>query len=160
MNKREMTIDLTPLLDVILIILFLVLANQTNVQHAEVTQLEAEVSRLQETQLPQTATEEGWYRTYQESIGKVNLIYPEDFSDEPLKAVFESGEMIAKPPAQDLNAWLSEILAPIEEDIIIVTFTVNHDDIYNQEYQTMLRVLTQLETTTEQTIVFNEVQVN
>lgn len=96
MKFKEMIVDLTPLLDVILILLFMVLATQSQSTTERITALEEEVSQLEQRQMPQTQSEQTWYQTYQQSIGKVNIVFPSSLDNDPMYLVLEDGSEVQK----------------------------------------------------------------
>lgn len=156
MFNREMIVDLTPLLDVVLILLFMILTTQTQANQDTIQSLEHEVSQLEQSQLPTTQSEEAWLRTFQESIGKINIIFPTDPTENNIFAVGEDDYLSVKSDTEDLATWLLEEVSRYAEDVIIVTFSYNNDAIYYQDYLNMVNAITNLDALSEQTIVYRE----
>ncbi|HJG47959.1 MAG TPA: hypothetical protein K8U70_03605 [Facklamia tabacinasalis] len=156
MKFKEMIVDLTPLLDVILILLFMVLATQSQSTTETITALEEEVSQLAQTQMPQTQSEQTWYQTYQQSIGKVNIVFPSSLDDDPMYLVLEDGTEVQKPETQDLYSWLSSQVETIEQEVIIVSFTYNNEEIFLRDYRNILSAITQIDQNSDSTVVYQE----
>lgn len=156
MFKHEMTIDLTPLLDVVLILLFMILMTQNTTTQETITALQDEVSQLEQNQLPTNQSEEAWLRTFQESIGKINIVYPTDPTNNNIFAIGEDDYLSVKSDTVDLSTWLIQQVERFEEDVIIVNFSYNNDTIYYQDYLNMVNAITALDKEFDQTIVYRE----
>lgn len=156
MFKHEMTIDLTPLLDVVLILLFMILTTQNTTTQETITALQDEVSQLEQNQLPTNQSEEAWLRTFQESIGKINIVYPTDPTNNNIFAIGEDDYLSVKSDTVDLSTWLIQQVQRFEEDVIIVNFSYNNDTIYYQDYLNMVNAITALDKEFDQTIVYRE----
>lgn len=156
MKFKEMIVDLTPLLDVILILLFMVLASQSQASNDQITALETEVTQLQQTQVPGTPSEQTWYQTYQESIGKINVVFPSSIHDSTMYLVLEDGSEIQKPETKDLYEWLVSQINMINEDVVIVAFTYDNDEIYLKDYRNIVSAIMQIDQEIEKTVVYQE----
>lgn len=156
MKFKEMIVDLTPLLDVILILLFMVLASQSQASNETIATLEAEVTQLETMKLPQTPSEEAWYQTYQQAIGKVNIVFPSSIDYEPMYVIQEDGTQVYKAETEDLQAFLTSQIASLDEDVIIVAFSYNNDAIYLRDYRNIVSAITQLDQISEKTVVYQE----
>lgn len=156
MFKHEMTIDLTPLLDVVLILLFMILTTQNTTTQETITALQDEVSQLEQNQLPTNQSEEAWLRTFQESIGKINIVYPTAPTNNNIFAIGEDDYLSVKSDTVDLSTWLIQQVQRFEEDVIIVNFSYNNDTIYYQDYLNMVNAITALDKEFDQTIVYRE----
>ena len=156
MKFKEMIVDLTPLLDVILILLFMVLATQSQSTAETITELDEEVTHLEQTQMPQTHSEQIWYQTYQQSIGKVNIVFPSSLDNDPMYLVLEDGSEVQKPETQDLYSWLSSQIETIEQEVIIVSFTYNNEEIFLRDYRNILSAITQIDQNSNSTVVYQE----
>lgn len=156
MKYKEMIVDLTPLLDVILILLFMVLATQSQASTETITALEEEVTRLEQLQAPQSPSEQTWYQTYQQSIGKVNIVFPSSLDPEPMYLILEDGSKIQKPETQDLYYWLLSQIETIDKEVVIVAFTYNNEEIFLRDYRNIVSVITKIDQNSENTVVYQE----
>lgn len=156
MNKREMVIDLTSLLDVILIILFLVLMNQHNKQEESVAALEQQIQTLEQLQLPRTATEKAWYLSFQEDIGKLNIVYPDRQEGQAIYLMKEDRTRQEKSAAEDLQDWLLKEVNTVNQDVVMLVFTYDNATIYNREYRQVLNTINRLNQLTRKKIIYSE----
>lgn len=156
MKFKEMIVDLTPLLDVILILMFMVIASSSQVSNEQITALEQEVQNLESTQIPTTETERVWYQTYQEAIGKINIVFQSSVDAEPMYIVLEDGSTIYKPETQDLQEWLISYINQIEEDVVIVAFSYDNEAIYLRDYRNIVSAITRIDQSLDKTVVYKE----
>ncbi|MGO4927872.1 hypothetical protein ACTQ45_12140 [Fundicoccus sp. Sow4_D5] len=157
MKIKEMIVDLTPLLDVILILLFMVLASQSQASDEKIVALETQVAQLEMTQVPGTPSEQAWYRTFQESIGKLNIVFPSSLDGQPMYLILEDGSQVEKPETLDLFSWLHGQVTSMSEAVIIVSFTYDNNAIYVRDYRNILAAVTRLDQELDKTVVYQEV---
>lgn len=157
MKFKEMIVDLTPLLDVILILLFMVLASQSQASGETIEALEAEVAQLELTQVPGTPSEQAWYQTFQESIGKLNIVFTSSVDDQPMYLILQDGSQIDKPETLDLYSWLNAQVSSMSEQVVIVSFTYDNQAIYLRDYRNILAAVTRLDQELDKTVVYQEV---
>ncbi len=157
MKIKEMIVDLTPLLDVILILLFMVLASQTQASDEKIVALENQVAQLETTQVPGTASERVWYQTFQEAIGKINIVFPSSLDGRPMSLILADGTQIQKPETLDLYSWLHAQVTSMRETVVIVSFTYDNDAIYLRDYRNILSAITRIDQELDKTVVYQEV---
>ena len=160
MKFKEMIVDLTPLLDVILILLFMVLASQSQASGETIEALEAEVAQLELTQVPGTPSELAWYQTFQESIGKLNIVFTSSVDDQPMYLILQDGSQIDKPETLDLYSWLHAQVSSMSEQVVIVSFTYDNQAIYLRDYRNILAAVTRLDQELDKTVVYQEVLID
>lgn len=171
MKRRNLILDLTSLLDVILIILFLVLTTSASQASAQVdeleqraseleqqtTQLQTEVEQLQASQVPGTDSEKNWYQVYQEQVGRMEVYFPDDLRNEAMRLILPNGEERKKPETDDVSDWLTEAVDSIDSPVVIITFSYRNDAIYWRDYTGLRDLLLRLSTTSDKTIFYEEV---
>lgn len=160
MKFKEMIIDLTPLLDVILILLFMVIASTSQVTNDQITELEEEIQELQLNQQAVTDSEKLWYQSFQESIGKVNIIMESSLKLDATYIVLEDGSKLQNDANEDLANWIRSIVTQVEKEVVIVAFSYNNDKIYLRDYRSMVALITQLDEELDKTIVYQEEQIH
>ncbi|MGX7092777.1 hypothetical protein [Hutsoniella sourekii] len=156
MNKRDLLIDLTPLLDVILILLFMVLMNQNQVHQEEVSQLENQLENLQSSQTPLSNAEKNWQTAYRESIGKVSIVYRLTSGNPHYEMITEDQSTLSLNSFEEMKQELISLIAKMETTVIIVNLTYNPDQIYYQEFQKVQQLMTRLSDITNKTIIVNQ----
>ena len=156
MNKREMLIDLTPLLDVILIILFMVLMSNNSVTSKEVRSLQNQVERLQQTQMPTSLSQKAWQLSFYEDIDKVNVIYPPKDSKRTIYLVHANEEVVEKPTSVSVTDWLLREIKDLPNEVVLLSFTYNNDQIYYQEYRNMVDAIHRLNKIQGKKIIYSE----
>lgn len=164
MKPRNLVIDLTALLDVILIILFMVLvssavkADDTNKGLMEENaKLQQQVDSLEYQKMPIGETERRWYSVYNKEIGKVELRFPADPSKEPFKLVFSAEREIIKPQSEDFASWIEKSITMLPEEVVIVTFSYRNDAIYWKDYTETRDLLIALSNRTGKKIIYEEI---
>lgn len=164
MRRRNLLIDLTSLLDVILIILFLVLVTSAGQASASIGTLEAEkadlVSRLEQAEareLPGSDSEKNWYEVYQEQVGRVEVYFPDDLKTETMRLNLPDGEQRNKPESDDLDEWLTQAIESLDSTVVIVTFSYKNDAIYWRDYTGLRDLLLRLSTSSDKTIFYEEI---
>lgn len=160
MKFKEMIIDLTPLLDVILILLFMVIASTSQANNDQITELEDEIQELQLNQQAVTDSEKIWYQSFQESIGKVNIIMESSLELDSTYIVLEDGSKLQKDDNEDLANWIRSIVTQVEEEVVIVAFSYKNDKIYLRDYRSMIALITHLDEELDKTIVYQEEQIH
>ncbi|MGX7106161.1 hypothetical protein ACWOBE_00035 [Hutsoniella sourekii] len=156
MNKRDLLIDLTPLLDVILILLFMVLMNQSQVHQEEVSQLENQLENLQSSQTPRSNAEKNWQTAYRESIGKVSIVYRLTSGNPHYEMITEDQSTLNLNSFEEMKQELISLIAKMETTVIIVNLTYNPDQIYYQEFQKVQQLMTRLSDITNKTIIISQ----
>lgn len=156
MKFKEMIIDLTPLLDVILILLFMVIASTTQASDVQISELEQEIQSLEATQIPTTDSERVWYQSFQESIGKINIVFESSIDSFPMYLVLEDGTKIEKAETQDIQSWITSYVNQIEEEVVIIAFSYNNDQIYLRDYRNIVSAITQIDQELDKTVVYQE----
>ena len=146
--KRKTLLDFTPLLDVILILLFLVLMSSADAHAEEVESMEAqkgalqdqvvelqkEVESLEANQMTMNATEQGWYEVYQDAISKMDLIYPSS-PEESMIMRYEDGSSYRRAQTDEFEDWLKAAVGRRQHDIAIITFSYDDNSIFWRDYQ-------------------------
>lgn len=164
MKRRSLLIDLTSLLDVILIILFLVLvtsATQASTQvealTSETEALRQQVEQLEARQVPGTQAEKNWYQVYQESVGKMEVYFPDDLKTEAMRLILPNGQERKKPETDDIKTWLTQAISEVDSPVVIITFSYRNDAIYWRDYTGLRDMLLQISRTNNKTIFYEEV---
>lgn len=186
MNRRSLIIDLTALLDVIMILLFMVLiasrqqmvaegeqrkgqvaALQTELSVREVelrqrasenTALQRQIAELELLQMPQTDSEKRWYAAYQSQIGKLDLIYPVDYHIHALQLRDGGGNLISKPQTAAFSEWLEDALQDMPQQVVILTFSYHNDSIYWRDYQNTRNEISAIARRSSKQIIYSEVE--
>lgn len=154
-KKNNIFIDLTALLDVILIILFLVLVINNNKVNVETKRYEEEIKELKETQMPLNESEKRWYNIYKEKIGKIDLIYPQNYKENNIKVIVND-KSITKKQTDDFKKWLKDSINSIESEFIILSFTYNNKAIYYKDYTNTIKVINEIKREIDKKIIFEE----
>lgn len=164
MRRKNLVIDLTALLDVILIILFMVLVSSAvkaddesaalNEQNAR---LQQQVDSLEYQKMPIGETERHWYSVYNQYIGKVELRFPEDPANQPFKLILPGEKEIIKPQSEDFATWIEANIQALPEEVIIVTFSYRNDAIYWKDYTETRDLLIELSRRTAKKIIYEEI---
>lgn len=164
MRRRSLLIDLTSLLDVILIILFLVLVTSASQASAEVEELsskqkelESKIKELSQTQLPGTEEEQNWYQVYQEEVGRMEVYFPDDLQTESMRLIFPNGDEKKKPESDSLSDWLTKEIENLDSPVVIVTFSYRNNAIYWRDYTNLRDLLLRFAQTSDKTIFYKEV---
>lgn len=166
--KRRTILDFTPLLDVILIILFLVLMtsatshakeveekdNNLQALHEQVFRLSSEVQELKSQVIPSTPTEDAWLAAYSEDIAKMELRYPTN-PNKAMVMVYEDGSEYLKPQADDLKEWLQKAINRSPRDVKILSFSYDDDSIFWRDYESIRNTLIQV-SRNDKTLIFRE----
>ncbi|PKK40001.1 hypothetical protein ABB02_00793 [Clostridiaceae bacterium JG1575] len=186
MKRFPLFIDLTPLLDVILILLFMVLVtsgakvSSEKAAHAKAqAQSEAKLQTLQqqrealENTLVQkdlklqaleakagalTGPEETWYHVYSQRLGKVELRFSKEGAQQSVRLLLAGGEVMAKPATISLEEWVQKALAKVPQEVIILTFRYQDDAIYWRDYTRTRDFLIELTHRFSKKIIYEEVQ--
>lgn len=164
MKRRGLIIDLTSLLDVILIVLFLVLSTSA-AQSAQATtelsqqniELRHQVETLEQRQLPASPSEQNWYQVYQKSIGRVEVFFPDDLQTEAMRLIYADGSERKKPETDQLADWIRSGIEALDSSVVIITFNYRNDAIYWRDYRSLRDTLMRLSHTSEKTIFYEEV---
>ena len=164
MKRRGLLIDLTSLLDVVLIVLFLVLttsAAQAASATTELTevnsQLQERVEYLESRQFEGTDSEKNWYQVYKENIGRIEVYFPDDLQTEAMRLIMPDQTEKKKPETDDMADWLASAVADIEQEVVIITFNYRNDAIYWRDYTGLRDILLKISNTGEKTIFYQEV---
>lgn len=155
-NRHQMLIDLTPLLDVILIILFMVLVSNQSMNAQEVENLQAQVSRLEQSQLPQTPSQKAWQISFAEDIDKLNLVYHKVQDQEEIYLITAEEERLVKPASEDLTKWLQQELDRLAKDVVMISFTYDDHQIYYRDYRNLVEAINQLNQIQDKKIIYSE----
>lgn len=156
MRKKSLLVDLTPLLDVILILLFLVLAARTGAQKEETARLEEKIETLEKTQAPANDSEREWMLSFVEDTAKIHVIYPEDPKSDPVRIITGDGKLQRKPLTADFEAWLTGLVDKLPGKVLFVAFTYADDSILYRDYLNTRKILTELGEKTGKTVVYRE----
>ena len=70
--------------------------------------------------------------------------------------VLEDGSEVQKTETQDLYSWLSTQIETIEQEVIIVSFTYNNEEIFLRDYRNILSAITQIDQNSDSTVVYQE----
>ncbi|XJS11626.1 hypothetical protein ACF3NG_05335 [Aerococcaceae bacterium WGS1372] len=160
MKFKEMIIDLTPLLDVILILLFMLIASTSQASTDQITELEQKIETLEATQIPATDSERAWYQSYQQSIGKLNIVFNSSLDQDPMYLVLGNGNRVQKEETQDIKSWLNSYVNQLEEEVVILAFTYNNEEIYLRDYRNIISAITQIDHESNKTVVYQEQIIN
>lgn len=164
MKRRGLLIDLTSLLDVILIVLFLVLttsaaqaASATTELNEVNSQLQERVEYLESRQFEGTDSEQNWYQVYNENIGRIEVFFPDDLQTEAMRLIMPDQTEKKKPETDDVADWLTSAVADIKEKVVIITFNYRNDAIYWRDYTGLREILLKISDTSDKTIFYQEV---
>lgn len=163
MKRRGLLIDLTSLLDVILIVLFLVLttsAAQAATTGEELETANAELSEqieyLESRQFEGSPTEQNWYQVYQEEIGRLEVFFPDNLQTEAMRLILPDQSERKKPETDDTAEWLQIAVDEIDKPVIIITFNYRNDAIYWRDYTGLRDILLRISNSSDKTIFYEE----
>lgn len=156
MHRHQMLIDLTPLLDVILIILFMVLVSNQTLNAQEVNRLQNQVRRLEQTQMPQTPSQTAWQLSFDQDIDKINLVYRQENGQEEIYIIDADERQHQKPASVDLLTWLSDELALLSKDVVMISFSYDNDQIYYRDYRNFVEAINKLNQIQDKKIIYSE----
>lgn len=171
MKRKGLLIDLTSLLDVILIVLFLVLTTSAaqaatatedieaiNQELSQANQaLSEQVEALERRQFEGTPTEQNWYQVYREQIGRIEVYFPDDLQTEAMRLIEPDGTEKKKPETDNLADWLQEAIDDIDQEVIIITFSYRNDAIFWRDYTGLRDILLRISGSSNKTIFYEEV---
>ncbi|GEM_PF-7107930 len=163
MKKRSLITDLTPLLDVILIILFMVLVSgrEKDMMRTEDLErsnrvLQVKVAELEKVKSPVMDTEKNWYIVYNSQIGKAELNFPDDIKTGKFRLIKGEGNESIKPETEEFEKWVVEEIKSMPQEVIIVTFRYKDSSIYYRDYTIIRDLLTGLSEKTGKKVVYEE----
>lgn len=171
MKRKGLLIDLTSLLDVILIVLFLVLTSSAaqaatatedmKAINAELTQTNQDLSdqmkHLEDNQFEGSETEKNWYQVYQKEIGRIEVYFPDDLQTEAMRLILPDKTEKKKPETDNVADWLQTAVDEIDQPVIIITFNYRNDAIFWRDYTGLRDILLQISSSNEKTIFYEEV---
>lgn len=163
MKKRNLIIDLTSLLDVILIILFMVLVSvrqdlgkkEADLQNINKAQA-IEIEELKKSQLPANQKEKDWYLVYNDQIGKIDLSFPNSDTSDKLKIINSKGEEFSKAETEDFEGWLIEEIKKLPQEVVIISFRYKNDAIYYRDYVKTREIIINLGLKTGKKVLYEE----
>ncbi len=160
-RRKEISVELTPLLDVILIMLFLIISGNTKAAEEAKSQAQQEISRMQEaadeiSQQNETLSDElktaenalYGYKTFDEyslilSVGIENssdnrtILITDGTTSQTV--VYDWDNMRYGENA--LRAVLNDYISTAEDIPAFITFTFSSDKIYRQDYELITSVI-------------------
>lgn len=179
-TRSELVIELTPLLDVILIILFLVMMtsqNQANAKQAELA--ESHQEQLAKLQLEQedlsrklAAKEEALdyalssknlnrqqldrLQLLEEEATSISVRIPDSYPELEIELI--EGEKLTRGFDQlsQFDQALRESLTKTDKPLVFLSLEYNARKLYNEDYQKINRIILQARANSDQTILYRE----
>lgn len=148
MKRSSIRLDFTPLLDVILILLFLILVSQIqetkkaeqNYKREE-ARLKSENSDLMEYVRRQkerndlSDSDEAKWKLFREKTSSLVLTFRRDGEKTTATLHMENGLRLQKPENEDLHNWLQKSLDLQKKEIRILAFAYNGDVLLWKDYR-------------------------
>lgn len=163
MKKKSLIIDLTSLLDIILIILFLVLVQSSNFTNSKIDTLKKENInlekvniKLRENQMPTKDYEKKWQKIYNDKFQKIDLLYPKN-KENSLVLRYSDGKIERKAETDNFEDWLKKKIKEINKENIIITFSYYNDSIYIRDYNETRDLILSIVKYSNKNVVYEEV---
>ena len=173
MTVREIFIDLTALLDVILILLFLVMMKSNQTHRAERSRLETDNAIMQATvsQLGQARDEalaaahlenadQAALSAFLNESATLVLSLPTDPSQDRPRIALPDGQTLVQSTQENFEAFLSRGVMAVDKRVIVFVLSYDNQAILWRNYRRYLEGVQRFRANQDRTILYTEVQEN